>query len=114
MALRVKKIKIILSKWVQLIGNEHKVSTNFSVHAVSYTSLGRRSMGKGMQITLSSNQLTMDILSLLRGTACSTAQRNSSMVQANHSSEINMSIMGTQDLHTSRNHLKIIGARSPK
>jgi hypothetical protein len=111
MVLRVK-IKIILSKQVQLINNEHKVSTNASVHAVSHTSLGQGHMGKGMQITLPSNQLTTDILSLLRGTVRSIARRNSSMVQhANYSSKRNM-CMGTQDFYTSRNHLKIIGARS--
>jgi len=64
----------------------HKMSTKASVKADSYTSMGQRRMGKGMQITLPINQLTTDILSLLRGTVCSTAQRNSSMVQhADHS-----------------------------
>jgi hypothetical protein len=76
--------------------NEHKVSTNASVHAVSYTSLGQRQMGKVTQITLPSNQLTTAISSLLRGTTHSTARRNSRVVQpANHSSERNMYIMGT-------------------
>ena len=67
MALRVKKIKIILSKWVQLIENEHKASTNASVQADSYTSLGQRHIGKGMQITLpilANDQLNAQILVL--------------------------------------------------
>ena len=77
---------IILNKHVPLMEKGHKMSTKASVKADSYTSMGQRRMGKGMQITLPINQLTTDILSLLRGTVCSTAQRNSSMVQhADHS-----------------------------
>ena len=54
-----------LSKHVPLMEKGHKMSTKASVQAVSYTSLGQRRMGKGMQVTLPINQPTTDILSVL-------------------------------------------------
>lgn len=84
-ALRVKKIH-----YFKQACSNHGIWTHMSTNAcmlgVSFTSLGQRCMGNGMQTAPSSNQLTMSTQSHLRGIAHSTVQRNSDVVQcADHS-----------------------------